>query len=900
MGTTVSLSQIGLYNPQRQTTELTERLFVVRQKQFESLMENLNDETPDSIPQHHLILAQRGMGKTTMLKRIEVELHKEQYRQKFIPVLFPEEQYGLSNLTKFWLNCLDAVADALDIEKYNKDEINNIDEHIKELMHVKKTNDLNEKLYRYLMFICKQLGRRPVLLIDNIGLVFNRLSKQEQHVLRGYISEKSCPIFISAGVAMAGYSDTKEHVIDYKAPFYDFFQIHYLKKMSMEEFLVLIQNLANVTQTNISITSKELPRLQSLLQLTGGNPRTSVMLFKLLVKGFSAEIVDDLEALLDEITPLYKARFEELPAQQQIILDAIAQNWNPMSLKRIAEETRFENNQLSPQLKRLIEEGWLETTKAENAKGNAYSIPERFFSIYHIMRNGSRRSKKQIIYLSRFLECFYGKKHLSEAARYILDKNFFEEKQRILALALLETKIQKHEKVKLKNKIFSTIKDLSRNDAGFLQENSYVMDVYKEKMYEKFLESLKCNNYTDTKAIIAELKSICSKAEISAIQEIVAKTYEKFDEEAEKALKHAIKLDEKNFQARFDLGVLYLDMNNYSEAENMLRTATSIDEDNEMALILLSLSLDMQNKYADAESIHRKIVSLNENDADNWILLGANKFAQDKNIEAKQAFHKAIALDPDNAMAYRFLGDIYGDIDYKKAIEYYDKSIDLNPNNATVYKQRGYTYSEMNETENAIADYTKAIELNPVYAFAYNDRGWEYAYGIKDYDKAIADYTKAIEFDEKCNANKHLLHLYRDIKNQFDKAEEVFNIIDFPENVKWLEKTLFELHKRNEGTAGEHLLRALHFVENGLTKNTQSGWEYFAAITIKLGYGQWLLDILKEKELDIILSPYYVAIQALEIEKTKNAETAEIYLKNQAIEKSGPARIIIEKVTRYL
>ena len=699
METKVSLSQIGLYNPQRQSNELTEKLFVVHQKQFEFFIENLNNEATDSIPQHSLILAQRGMGKTTMLKRIEVELHKEQYRRKFIPLLFPEEQYGLKDLTKFWLNCLDALADSLDVEKYDENEIDKIDKHIKELMYSKKTNNLNEKLYRYLMLICNRLGRRPVLLVDNMGLVFNRLSKQEQHILRGYISEKSCPIIIGAGVAMAGCSDAKEYVIDYKAPFYDFFQIMYLKKMSMEEFLELIQNLSKITQANISITSAELPRLQSLIQLTGGNPRTSVMLFKLLVKGFSEEIVDDLEALLDEITPLYKARFEELPTQQQIILDAIAQNWNPMNLKRISEETRFENNQLSPQLKRLVEDGWLETTKAENAKGSAYSIPERFFCIYLIMRNGSRRSKKQIKYLSKFLECFYGKVYLSRV-----------------------------------------------------------------------------------------LKSFIN---------------------------------------------------------------------------------------------------------------------QEKHKEAIEVYNKALSLDPKNAIAYRFLGNAYGDIaEYMKAIEYYNKSIEINPDNEVAYKQRGYNYSEIKESSKAIADYTKAIEINPNYVFAYNDRGWEYTYGkCQDYSKAVADYTKAIELDVDCNAKKHLMHLYRDIKKQFDKAKEIFNMFDIektPKEVYCLEQALFSLHERNEGIASNHLSEAFVEIEDKLNPKTQGSWEYFAAIVIKLGLAQWLLDIFSEKGFDIVLSPLFVAIQALNIERIKDSEAAEIYLKNQAVEKSEPARIIMKKMRKYI
>ncbi|MDR3286975.1 MAG: ATP-binding protein [Prevotellaceae bacterium] len=536
----ISLNQIGLYNPQRQSGEVAEKLFVVRQKQFELLMERLNKETPNSIPQHHLIIAQRGMGKTTMLKRIEVELHKKQYRQVFIPLLFPEEQYNLRDLTEFWLNCLDALADSLETEKYDAKEIEKIDAHIKELMQSEITEKTDEKLYRYLLFICKQLKRRPILLIDNIGLVFNRLNKDEQHILRSCISENACPVMIGAGVSVAGNSDIKENVIDYKAPFYDFFQIQYLKKLNSKEFMELIRNLATVTQTDVLITPKEMPRLQTLFQLTGGNPRTAVMLFKLLVKGFSEDIIDDVEALLDEITPLYKSRFEELSAQQQIILDAIAMNWDAINLKKISETTRYANNQLSPQLKRLTENGWIETTRAYKAKGNAYSISERFFSIWLLMRRGSRRQKKAITYLSKFLECFYR-----------------------------------------------------------------------------------------------------------------------------------------------------------------------------------------------------------------------------------------------------------------------------------------------------------------------------------------------------------------------DETEKTFNALDastIPKDVYCLEQTLSELYKRNEGIATQHLSEALNVIENAFPQDTQSDWEYFAAITVKLGYGQWLLDILEEKGYDIILSPYFVAIQTFEIGKTKSQEIAEIYLKNQAVEKSEPARIIIEKM----
>jgi hypothetical protein len=524
MDKAVNLSQIGLYNPQRQSAELAEKLFVVRQKQFDSLIESLNEEAPDSIPQHHLILAQRGMGKTTMLKRIEVELHKEQYRDKFIPVLFTEEQYGLNNLAKFWKNSLDALANSFEVEDKNSPNAAEIDNYLNQIKKEKITDNLAEKLYQHLLTACNKIQRRPVLLVDNIGLVFNRLNTQEQHVLRAYISEKSCPIIVSAGVAMAGNSDAKEHVMDYRAPFYDFFKTHYLRNLSYEEFEELLQNLSKVTQTNITITSKEKSRLKSLFQLAGGNPRTSVMLFKLLVKGFSENIIDDLEALADEMTPLYKARFEELSPQQQQILYAIALNWDSIRLEKIHEDTGLANNQLSPQLKRLVEDGWLETTKAFKTKGNAYSIPERFFSIWNLMRNGNRRQKEQISCLSKFLECFYGKETLGkEFDRYYIHKSIFELDKRNEGIAK-DYVLQSFEILEKEGKIESIANDYCWEKFGsvVIQSGygSWLLAVLEEKGYNIVLSPY----YTAIQALEIERTENAETAEIYLRNQAVEKS----------------------------------------------------------------------------------------------------------------------------------------------------------------------------------------------------------------------------------------------------------------------------------------------------------------------------------------------------------------------------------------
>ncbi|MFT6319193.1 MAG: Cdc6-like AAA superfamily ATPase [Granulosicoccus sp.] len=236
----ISLSQIGLYNPQRMSDDLVENLFVVRKKQFNFLIKQLKKEKPNGIPQHHLIIAQRGMGKTTLLKRIEVELRKKELKENFVPLIFPEEQYNLKTLSEFWLNSLDALADTLETEKQTQ-LVKNIDQKITELGKIKNEEDLAQEAFKFLQSITASIKRRPVLLIDNMSFIFDRLEKSDQHQLRALLMDKKAPILIGASAVVI------DDVHDYGAPFYDAFQISYLRKLSFEDLKEILNNLAVLT-----------------------------------------------------------------------------------------------------------------------------------------------------------------------------------------------------------------------------------------------------------------------------------------------------------------------------------------------------------------------------------------------------------------------------------------------------------------------------------------------------------------------------------------------------------------------------------------------------------------------------------------------------------------------------
>ncbi len=397
----LSLSQIGLYNAQRMSDDVVEKLFVVRQNLFELVLNKITAEPLDSISQNYLFIGQRGMGKSTLLKRIEVEL-RNKHSKGFIPLLFPEEQYNIDKLSDFWLNCLDAMADTLEIEK-NKKDASAIDQIVRELEKVDKT-EVDHLAFEKLLEFSKKMKRRPVLLVDNLGFIFKRLEQSDKHLLRAQLMKNGAPILVATNPVSI------EETNEYGAPFYDWFSFYPLKKLSFEELKTILYNLARLTEQDnlINEINQHQARLQTLHQLTGGNPRTTVMLFKLIINGFTSDVNDDLEALLDEITPLYKARFEELPEKMQIIVDAIALAWHPVDLAKLRELTSLENQQLSPQLKRLADLGWIEKVETDQKSSSSYQISERFFSIWFLMRRSSRRQKLQLYYLSRFLETLYG------------------------------------------------------------------------------------------------------------------------------------------------------------------------------------------------------------------------------------------------------------------------------------------------------------------------------------------------------------------------------------------------------------------------------------------------------------------------------------------------------------
>jgi hypothetical protein len=112
----LALHQISLYNTGRMSPEQVIVAFAARRQQLDRILTDMAAEKPKGRAQHHLVVGQRGMGKTMLLARIAAELRTDpKLSARFIPLVFVEEQYAVDRLSKFWLNCLDSLADAREL-----------------------------------------------------------------------------------------------------------------------------------------------------------------------------------------------------------------------------------------------------------------------------------------------------------------------------------------------------------------------------------------------------------------------------------------------------------------------------------------------------------------------------------------------------------------------------------------------------------------------------------------------------------------------------------------------------------------------------------------------------------------------------------------------------------------
>ena len=380
--------------------------FVVRTDIFNEIFEDITSANHTVPQQHYIIIGQRGQGKTTLLRKVLLEVkNSPDLSERIVPVKFSEEQYQIRSLSRLW----EEVADYLQsiYPDIFPDILDKMEGHFEE-------DDYELKSFSLFENTVIQSEKKLLLLIDNIDELIGKLSIKEQRRLREILLSSSSIRIIG------GSTDMLEQHHKYDKPFYQFFKIIKLRGFNESEAHTFLRAIAKEDQKEqIETLIRTNPaRIETLRRLTGGVPRTLVMLFDILMDD-GGNAFDDLLKILDEVTPLYKHRMDDLPPQLQEIVHTIAMNWDGMLTREVAKKTKLESKAISAQLKQLEKYEIIESESI--GKNKIYKIKERFFNIWYLMRYGRKKERQRVEWLVKFLVSWYSKEELEGRAKKLID-----------------------------------------------------------------------------------------------------------------------------------------------------------------------------------------------------------------------------------------------------------------------------------------------------------------------------------------------------------------------------------------------------------------------------------------------------------------------------------------------
>ena len=645
----------ALYNPALLAPDDLLAQFTARQPMLETLLGVIRGNLAGQPPQHCLLIGARGMGKTTTLWAVAHRVNRDaNLACAWQPVVFDEESRRVGDLADFWLECI-----------RQWEHVNQSRDALADQLLAVASADIEDRARETFLRLVDQSRRRALLLIDNLNDVLGSISEPEPlHRLRAFLMQDSRVMVIG------GATRYFDEITSVDQPFYDFFRCFELRPLTAEEteacLLALAKNRGGDSIEKIEKTLQERQgTVRALHLLTGGNPRLVKTFYRLLAEGLRGDIRADLERLMDEFTPYFKAIVDALPSQQQRIFDAVALAWDPVEVASIATVTRVPSNQVSAQLRSLVKAGFLREA-AGGPKRKTYLLADRFSNIHYLMRHG-RAARNRLDWFVALVRIVFP----DRASADVLAK-----------AAMAAAECGPEGRLDARSVMHSA---LSRAESGE-DRRALMHATLREGWDSQAWESL--DEWFDAARAQVELPEFGIIGFCKTMPEELRKElgfrpdqalwwYQLTDflEErkawavAEAAYRKAIELDPKYVHPWHGLGnVLAVHLGRPAEAEAAYRKAIELDPRyahpwNGLGNVLKK-HLD---RPAEAEAAYRKAIELDPNDAYPWHGLGnVLQHHLDRPAEAEAAYRKAIELDPKDAYPWSGLAQALSRLDGRR------------------------------------------------------------------------------------------------------------------------------------------------------------------------------------------------------------------------------------------
>jgi tetratricopeptide (TPR) repeat protein len=630
---------LNIYTPQRQSKQQLQAEFIDRKGIRERVLGILRHNTPDKPQQHVILIGPRGMGKTTLLCAIRYSVEEDaELNVAWLPLQFYEEQYNIGDLADFWLECLRHLEQALNRRPEAADRL--LDEN---------PADLAEQAQARFFEMLAGTGKRALLLVDNLQEIFAAIDDGHAlHKLRALWMTD--PRMTVVGAAPSYFDE----ITAVDQAFHDFFRSFVLERLSQGEMETCLRRYAEILgdKTVPKVIEQAPERVAALRILTGGNPRLVKLGYRVLRDGLDGDLRNDLERLLDEATPFFKHRIDSLAKEARRAFDAIAKRWDPVTVDDIRRELRKPSNYVSAQIKRLIDEGFVEEVGGDKKK--LYQVSERFYNVYYLWRV-SREGRNRLRWLVCFMRTFYTRKDYKEWARRLETELAVSVSKTIRAekLAHLHALCAAAEADGQAEAFEALVRDaITHDDRGGLNEEmtgSDPIEVYGYRYLAAEILWLLDNEtrrrlgfrlgdwewwrrlnkelvdvglQEKVKVNIADMANSHpnSASYVTASGMMLCRLFNR-QEEAEAVLKRAINLEPGNGLTWNNMGIIFYYKEDYKGAEVAFRKALEIDQNYSYSWNNLGFVLNVEGNYEEAEFAYKKSIELDPKNEYNHINL---------------------------------------------------------------------------------------------------------------------------------------------------------------------------------------------------------------------------------------------------------------------------------------
>jgi TPR repeat protein len=694
--------------------------FVVRKNEFDLIISEIRRDDMTGSIQHYILVGRQGSGKSTLLSRIKAEINlDEKLSKKLLVVYLSEEQAGVYRLHDLW----DLILRDLNARNIPTD-------HPQWSAVEEDTASYSRSLYLSIQKALKQKKQKLVLLLDNIDRIFDNIG-DDAHLLRELLTNFKDLRIIGGSTRMS------EHYWKYDKPFYQFFRIIRLDSLTSNEVRTLLGYWSQCLKLPAvkQFIEKNPGKIETIRVLTDSMPRTLQHFIEILIDRTHQNGFEYLRLILDRASPLYRDRLNYFPPAQRKVVLELSNFWDAVRVSQLIEACKMPGKLVSAQLSQLVGSEVVEKIST-GKKDNLYRLSERFFNLWLLMTQGGPREKRQVKYLTVFLEAWYDQAELLALCKEHLE-SLGSSKLKPDYAALMTTALahSKFLSVSDRDNIIRKTRSVKESISGYLD----FLPLESQEIYRRVNERIESGDLAGARLLLASIeqddaekdftmayiyyeekdypnaekyyKMAAGKGDVVSLYNLALLYHNSGrNQEAEKYYLQAI--DKGHVDALNNLAVLYADSGRTTQAEKYYLQA--IEKGVVNALYNLANLYKNSGRNEEAEKYYLQAIDKGHVDALNNL---ANLYADSGRMdEAEKYFLQAIEKGYVNAL-YNLAYLYYNSGRMDEAEKYYLQAIEKGYVNALF--NLALLYHNSGRIEEAEKYYLQAIDKGQVYAL-YN------------------------------------------------------------------------------------------------------------------------------------------------------------------------------------